>query len=65
MREPFTRGIGPGRMPALRPGQVSALSPRSPFDFARVTRETFLPAMIAIYDGVDRPLAVEPERLLI
>jgi cell filamentation protein len=35
-----------------------------PFDFSRVQRETFLPAMVASYDGDLKPLIGELTKLL-
>jgi cell filamentation protein len=35
-----------------------------PFDFSRVERETFLPAMIASYDGNLKPMVDELKKLL-
>jgi cell filamentation protein len=36
-----------------------------PFDFQKLDRDTFLPAMIASYSGDRRPLVVELEKLLL
>jgi cell filamentation protein len=58
---PFREGNGRSQLAFMH---LIGLRAGRPFDFAGVKRETFLPAMIASYDGDYGPLARELEQLL-
>jgi len=58
---PFREGNGRSQLAFMH---LVGLRAGRPFDFAGVKRETFLPAMIASYDGDYGPLAQELEQLL-
>lgn len=59
---PFREGNGRSQLAFMH---LIGLRAGRPFDFARVERETFLPAMIASYDKDYGPLAAELEGLLV
>jgi cell filamentation protein len=59
---PFREGNGRSQLAFMH---LLGLRAGHPFDFARVERETFLPAMIASYDQDYGRLALELEQLLI
>ena len=58
---PFREGNGRSQLAFMH---LIGLHAGLPFDFARIERETFLPAMIASYDKNYGPLGEELERLL-
>ena len=57
---PFREGNGRSQLAFMH---LIGLRAGHPFDFARIERETFLPAMIASYDKDYGPLALELEHL--
>ena len=59
---PFREGNGRSQLAFMH---LMGLRAGRPFDFARVERETFLPAMIASYDKEYGPLALELEHLVV
>jgi cell filamentation protein len=59
---PFREGNGRSQLAFMH---LVGLRAGRPFDFAGVKRETFMPAMIASYDGDYGPLARELEKLLV
>ena len=58
---PFREGNGRSQLAFLH---LVGLRAGHPFDFSKVRRDTFLPAMIASYDGKLKPLAAELGTLL-
>lgn len=58
---PFREGNGRSQLAFMH---LIGLRAGHPFDFARVERETFLPAMVASYDKHYDPLAQQLEHLL-
>lgn len=58
---PFREGNGRSQLAFMH---LIGLQAGHPFDFARVERETFLPAMVASYDKNYEPLVAELEHLL-
>lgn len=58
---PFREGNGRAQLAFL--GLVGATVDR-PFDFPRLNRATFMPAMVASFDGNRQPLLIELDKLL-